>query len=277
MNTSKYDLAIAYRIYPRVSRNPPIYKDDKYKLAEFCLKSFKESLGSLNVKIWALLDGCPPEYESLFKKYFDQNNLVIMHLNAIGNKATFDLQIKILSEQQDCELIYFAEDDYFYLPNQFKMMIDSFKQNPEVDFISPYDHPDYYYHQLHRYRSDIKVLAYHHWRTIASTTCTFLTSKKNLMKTKKVLKLYTKKNVDDAIIFNILTKKGVVNPVNLFRSLFKRSILVLYFRMWRHGWKDLLFGKRRKLWCPIPAIGTHMESKLLAPAIKWNEFFNQGI
>ena len=277
MSEKKYDLVIAYRIYPRVSKNPPIFNDDKFKLSEFCLNSFKESLGSLNVKIWALLDNCPKEYESLFKKYFDPDKLVILNLNAIGNKASFDLQIKILSEQKDSEIVYFAEDDYVYLPNQFKIMVNFFKQNSNVDFITPYDHPDYYYHLLHRYKSIIKISPYHHWRTIASTTCTFLTSKTILMKTKKVLRLYTKKNVDDATIFNILTKEGVTNPVILFRSLFRPSIFVLYFRIWRHGWKNLLFRKRRKLWCPIPAIGTHMESTLLAPTIKWNDFFNQSI
>jgi len=90
------------------------------------------------------------------------------------------------------EIVYFAEDDYVYLPNQFKIMVNFLKQNPNVDFITPYDHPDFYYHQLHRYKSFIKLSATHHWRTIASTTLTFLTSKKVLLKTKKVLRLYTK-------------------------------------------------------------------------------------
>ena len=64
--TARYthDLAVAYRIYPSVSR-PALglpFSDDKYRLSEICLHSFKESLGSLRVKVWAILDGCPPEY-----------------------------------------------------------------------------------------------------------------------------------------------------------------------------------------------------------------------
>ena len=47
------DLAIAYRIYPGISKIPPIYSDDKFKLSELCLRSFKQSLGGLRVKIWA--------------------------------------------------------------------------------------------------------------------------------------------------------------------------------------------------------------------------------
>ena len=41
----KYDLTVAYRIYPEISRSPAVFSSDKYKLSEFCLKSFKESLG----------------------------------------------------------------------------------------------------------------------------------------------------------------------------------------------------------------------------------------
>ena len=42
--------------------------DDKSKLSELCLKSFKDSLGSLKVRMFVLLDDCPPSYEDLFKQ-----------------------------------------------------------------------------------------------------------------------------------------------------------------------------------------------------------------
>jgi hypothetical protein len=45
------DLAIAYRIYPRVAK-PAValpFSDDKLRLSEICLRSFKESLGGLRV------------------------------------------------------------------------------------------------------------------------------------------------------------------------------------------------------------------------------------
>ena len=63
---SQYDVAVAYRIYPKVSRAPPVFADDKYQLSELCLKSFRDSLGSLKVKMFVLLDNCPPSYEDLF-------------------------------------------------------------------------------------------------------------------------------------------------------------------------------------------------------------------
>jgi hypothetical protein len=62
------DLAAAYRIYPGASKAPAFFETDKFKLSGMCLQSFKRALGGLRVKVWALLDGCPPEYEALFRE-----------------------------------------------------------------------------------------------------------------------------------------------------------------------------------------------------------------
>jgi hypothetical protein len=104
MTTPNYDLAVAYRIYPKVSKVPPVFSDNKFKLSELCLRSFKNSLGSLKVKIWALLDNCPPEYEELFKKYFDINDLEIVKLPGIGDRGTIKKQVHILTEQNVSEI-----------------------------------------------------------------------------------------------------------------------------------------------------------------------------
>src|ERR1700683_3904958 len=81
------DLAIAYRIYPGISKSPAFFPTDKFKLSEMCLWSFKKALGGLRVKIWALLDGCPPEYETLFRETFQSDDLEILWLDKIGNLA----------------------------------------------------------------------------------------------------------------------------------------------------------------------------------------------
>ena len=134
---SKYDVVVAYRIYPKVSKIPLVFRDSKYDLAKLCLKSFKKSIGTLKVKVIALLDNCPPEYESLFTKYFKVEDLELIKLDGIGNSETFKLQMQILLEQDYSQFIYFAEDDYFYLPGQFEKMVNFIKENPlDVDFIS---------------------------------------------------------------------------------------------------------------------------------------------
>ena len=135
----QYDLAIAYRIYPGVSKpaqSLPLGAD-KYLLSEVCFRSFKKSLGTLRAKIWVLLDSCPPQYEGLFRRYLDPEDLVVVRLEKAGNRATFARQIDILLEQCDADVVYFAEDDYFYLPGQFHEMLDFLVTQDDVNFVSP--------------------------------------------------------------------------------------------------------------------------------------------
>jgi hypothetical protein len=267
----KYDVAVAYRIYPRVSE-PALdlgFGDDKYCLSEACLKSFKESLGSLRVKMWAILDGCPPEYEDLFRKYFADSQLVILKLESVGNHRTFAKQIEVLLGQSDAELVYFAEDDYFYLADQFRDMTEFLKSDPEVHFVSPFDHLDCYRLALHRTPKWIKTYADRHWRTASSTCLTFLTRKETLSKYRAVFESYSRGNFDCSLWLS-LTKQRVYNPVFLIRSFlagaFEWKIIV---KAWFYCWRQILRGKRLKLWVPIPAIATHLDTRSLSPSVDW--------
>jgi hypothetical protein len=180
-----YDVAVAYRIYPKVAK-PALglpFSDDKYRLAEVCLQSFRRSLGTLHAKIWVLLDDCPSAYADLFRKYFGAENLVLVPLAGVGNYRTFLKQIEILAGQEDANLVYFAEDDYFYLPDQFRLMTDFIRAYPDVDFISPYDHLDCYTLELHHRPKWLRVFDNHHWRTAASTCLAFLTTRQTLRQT----------------------------------------------------------------------------------------------
>src|ERR1700733_2450659 len=100
---TNYDLAVAYRIYPKVSK-PSLglpFSDDKLQLSEICLQSFKDSVKGLRVKLWALLDGCPESYASLFTKFFSAQDLVLVRLPSVGNLATFGKQVEFLLTQID--------------------------------------------------------------------------------------------------------------------------------------------------------------------------------
>lgn len=276
MKNNKYDLSVAYRIYPKMSATPPVFSDNKFKLSELCLRSFKESLDSLKVKIWVLLDNCPLKYEKLFKKYFNEDDLEIIKLKGIGNENTFALQLKILSEQNDSEIIYFAEDDYFYFKNQFRKMISFLKNNSDVHFVTPYDHLDHYTHFYHDYKSYIKVFANKHWRTIHSTCCTFLTTKSILKKTKKVFEIYLQDMTILLTSWACLTKYKVFNIFQIIKYFFNIKIFFIFFyKAWRYGWKQILFGRKWNLWCPIPSIATHMEKGCLAPNIDWLNIFKK--
>jgi hypothetical protein len=275
----RYELAVAYRIYPRVSR-PALdlgLGDDKYCLSEACLRSFKDSLGGLRVKIWAILDGCPPAYEALFRKYFDDSQLAVVKLEGVGNQRTFAKQIEMLLDQSDAELVYFAEDDYFYLADQFSSMIEFLRTDPEVDFLSPFDHLDCYHLALHRTPKWIRTYAGRHWRTASSTCLTFLTRKATLAKYRAVFHSYVHGNFDSSLWLS-LTKQRVRNPLFLVRSLLVGSFdWKIIVKAWLYCWRQILLGKKVKLWVPVPGIATHLDAHSLSPGIDWQHLILQSL
>lgn len=271
---NKYDVAIAYRIYPKFSRGD-VYKLkgwDKYKLSEVCLKSFLRCLSGVKFKIYAILDGCPQKYNALFRDLIPNDRLEIIQFPGIGNSATFAEQIRVLSAQNDSEMIYFAEDDYFYLENKFSAMLEVIKKRKDVDFVTPYDHPDYYQDKsdpekpnyltnLHSYKSEI-IFEKRHWRTVSSTCCTFLTSKSILRKASQYFKLYSK--LGDYGMWLSLTK--------LRRTHYNK---LMTLKMYTFALRQLLVGKSYKLWSPIPSIATHMAESYFAPGIDWQTLIDQ--
>jgi GT2 family glycosyltransferase len=273
MSVSKsYDLVIAYRIYPGISKIPPVFSDNKLKLSELCLISFKEALNNLNFKIYAILDNCPVEFNELFKYYLPKDNLEIISLPKTGNAGTFGLQLQLLLEQNHSDYLYFAEDDYFYLPNAFHEML-SYIKNDDVDFVSPYDHPDYYNLELHNYKYQTKKTSNIEWRTSGSTCMTFLTKKSTLEKTQKLFRTYTRNNYD-ASIWLALTRERINDISFLFREGLKNKLyLRILLKAFFFSPLRFFYGKRWKLWSPVPSLATHMDSEHLAPAIDWNKLF----
>jgi hypothetical protein len=274
---TSYDIAIAYRIYPKVSK-PALglpFSEDKLRLSELCLRSFKESLQGLTVKLWVLLDGCPEAFAELFTKYFDANDLVFIRLPGVGNLPTFGRQIDILLNQEDSDLVYFAEDDYFYLPNQFHRLVDFLRARADVDFISPYDHLDCYTLDIHRHPKWLSVYRECHWRTAASTCLTFLTRKQTLLRNKKTFHTYCEGNYDCSL-WLALTKCSIFSPFQFGRFMLQRSLFArVIVKAWLYGWSQILFGKRMRLWVPVPGIATHLDKEALSPCVDWCVLMNR--
>lgn len=274
---SLYDIAIAYRIYPQVAK-PGLglpSSDDKLRLSEICLRSFKESLNGLRVKLWVLLDGCPRGYAELFQKYFAAEDLVLIPLPGVGNLFTFEKQIDILLNQNDSDLVYFAEDDYFYLPTAFSGMAEFLRAYSDVDFISPYDHLDCYTLDIHHHPKWIRVHAARHWRTAASTCLTFLTRKQTLVGTEANFRTYCRRNFDCSLWLS-MTKYSVFDPVKTLRFAFQQPWLAkIIAKAWIYGWAQILFGRKVKLWVPVPGLATHLDTQALSPTIDWCTLMNQ--
>ena len=263
------DLVVAYRIYPKVSKVPPVFYDDKYKLARLCLESFKESLGDLEVELYAILDSCPEEYVKLFEEYFPNTHFI--RLDNAGNQTTFKCQIEVLLGQKESDIVYFAEDDYFYLPDKFEEML-KFLEKDDVHFLTPYDHLDYYTHPLHKHKGYTREYKGTEWRTVASTCLTFLTTKRILNETKDVMETYVKGNYD-ASLWVSLTKYNV-NPINAFRAL---DMMAMLGAAWIYCWRQILFGRKYSLWAPRPSIATHMENTKIAPNVEWEKIIMEKV
>ena len=80
----KYDLTVAYRIYPLISKVPAIFPDDKFKMSEICIKSFAKAIGNLKVKMFVILDNCPETYTQLFIDNLKNVDLVCINGNNVG-------------------------------------------------------------------------------------------------------------------------------------------------------------------------------------------------
>ena len=268
---NNFDVAIAYRIYSKVAesaRGFP-FADDKLRLSDICLRSFKESLGNLRIKLWVLLDGCPDDYADLFRKYFGAHELVLVPLQGVGNQESFAKQIEILTAQEDSDVVYFAEDDYFYLPGQFRCMVDFLLRHQDVHFVSPYDHLDCYTMDLHRQPKWLKVHGGRHWRTAASTCLTFLTTRDTLRKTQAVFRNYKRRSFDCSLWLS-LTKRRLFNPVFFCRHVVREPhFCKIIAKSWVYCWRQILFGRKWRLWIPIPGIATHLDSNALSPNVDW--------
>jgi hypothetical protein len=268
----KFDLAVCCRIYPGVSRGPIFGFKDKLALTRLNLETFKEGTGDLKIKLWVLLENCPPAYAELVKSIFPGTPVELIPLGGEGNGPTFIRQVEILSTQTAADLVYFAEDDYLYLPRSLERTVNFMRRHPEADFVTPYDHADFHSKYVHRFHGAEFFEDDCRWRTVASTCLTFMARREAVAESTAALKTYNKN--PDLAIWMALTKKRVCNPWSWVRSLGDG----LYFPAshalaWRYAWRQILFGKRRTLWAPEPALITHMESSGLAPGVDWKSIF----
>lgn len=284
MNRFGYDVAVTCRVYPRVSASsrPPIFPEDKLKLCELCLKSFRESVGGMRVKLWAILNDCPPEYDDMFRRIWGVADLVLVHYPGVPPSVTLYEATRILTEQTDAEIVFLACDDYFYLPAEFRRAVDFMRQNPGADFVSVYDHLDMHTTDLHKLRSKTREFGGKQWKTCVSTTDTFMTTRTVLTELRafwlKLKQAFPNGHSPDLAMWMALTKKRVFNPFKFIRWLIERpfwSASILY--AWYYCWRQVLFGRRYTLWVPHPSIATHMVAGLEAPGIDWERAFQKQI
>lgn len=271
----KHELAIAHRVCPVLAKTAAGF-DDKLKMVEATTASLAAALEGIDAKLTVVLDGCPPEYARLFDDTFAGSRVAYSRVEtpAIGNRATYMKQHAILSADADsARFLYFSEDDYLYRPGAFRAMMD-FLAEPGVDFATPLDHPDRYSRAMPESRRvEIRVSRSCHWRESGTTCCTFMTKSETFRETSDRLAAYSRGSGDGGMWLG-LTKDRIFSPSATIgaalrylagRRLTPQGLEFSVLSAWRfHKWK-LPFGRRYRLWSPIPTLSVHLCKPSLPP------------
>jgi hypothetical protein len=232
------------------------------------------------VKLYAILNDCPPEFEALFTEIWDKDDLVLKRYGGLGPGATLYEQSQILSKQTDAPLVYFAEDDYFYLPAQFHTLVDFMRENRDADFAGAYEHPDLNETDLHDYSMPVRNFGGREWLECMSTTHCFMARRETLGEIMwifdELFRAFKGKTSPDLAMWMPLTKKQIYNPWKPAKWIIPHrhwggSVLLA----WYYGWRQILFGRKYNLFVCRPSIATHMVARQLAPGIDWQSEFHK--
>jgi hypothetical protein len=202
-----------------------------------CLNNFLKACeyikGDWNFRI--VCDGTRPEWLTIEP---------FIQLDNAGNAQSFWRTYKEALEHPDHDWIYFAEDDYIYLPSAMAEL-ELAIQNLGVDFITLYDHPDRYLnlpeHNLTDGRNIIKLSGFRHWRTSPSSPMSFAASVRALRACYDLFDVWTNRD-------------GYTVSWELFPRL-----------QGLRGEKDYGF----RLMGPMPSLATHCVIDYLSPCIDW--------
>lgn len=231
-------MQIFYRMSPNLGHNEdarPCFKNNKLKLTHLCLDSFNKAFKEIDPEITFILDGGDDAWLKMIDDVC-RFDFKIVRTN-LGQSLSYLKQLEMAIELNDDEVVLFQEDDYFYLPNP---TIGNKIQEAVVHlgFVNPYDHGEFYrvrdLHPLGGY--DIELAGNHHWRTCKFNTMTWAARVKDIKE-----------------CWGILNIHGFWD---------------------KPTWEAMALEAKKKLWCPIPTLATHMDVNNLSPTINWRAHFN---
>ena len=264
-----YDVAIALRVYPGISKQPIGNFCSKLEMFRVNLLSLYRALGSKKARIHLMLDGCNESFAEAAGKIVPPEDLEITFTPSVGNEQTFLLQIDWLLQQGWSENLFFAEDDYVYQAGSFEAILNLLeKPENNIGFVSPHNHGDYYRSRLQQKLGTRLLFSEgHHWHLPASTCLTFFTRKEVLQATQKVFRTYARGNLDFTL-FTVLTMPEKMRLPSL--SLLKeRFFLKCLLKAWWMTGSQLLSGRSWQLAVPVEAAGTHLQFDETGPGIDW--------
>lgn len=260
-----YQLTICLRVYPGIADKQKVFCDDKMTIFQKSLASLVQSCGNLKTFYYVLLDNCPEAYERITHQFLEGKAYeIIPYASSQGNQKTFSNQIDILLSQQYSEIVYFAEDDYLYLPQSIENFYTVFT-NDSADFWTVYHSPDYEKFLIHDHPIYWPEYSDTWYTYRASTTMTFFTKKTSLQYYKNRLLSYAHGNHDFSMWFTI-TKYNIFNLLKVFQYLLYDFESFKYWGYIRYKCNIHNFLiKKGKLLVPNHSGATHIDKDWMAP------------
>jgi hypothetical protein len=207
-----------------------------------CLKSFLHAVAPVRdrIRMTFVNDGPMPEDRLAVMREWGE----VVELAGIGNSPSYRHALGIALASPS-PFVYFAEDDYLYLPEALQEMLTAFEAIPEVDYLSLSDHSDRYIRSddSRRGYSRLYLAGDRHWRTCESTCMTFGARSETLRR--------------DAWVHRLFTTPRTPRDRKMWRMILGEK------------WFFLKLPKRR-LASPIPSLATHMEAGGLSPVVDWS-------
>ena len=132
------------------------------------------------------------------KQMLERYVLNIKYVSVGHGAGTFNLALDEALQLADEEVVYFLENDYLHKPNSDKIILEGLELG--ASFVSLYDHPDKYlpptqggnpYCEGGAEDTRVYLTESTHWKITNSTTMTFASTVKNLVRTEPTLRKYT--------------------------------------------------------------------------------------
>jgi hypothetical protein len=228
-------MKIIYRISDAgYSKVKPDYINNEACLAN-ATKVFKDA-------DWLVIaDNVSEPTENMIRRYVAED---LIKWVSVGHGAgTFNLALDEALQEPDWQVVYFLENDYLHKPNSDKVILEGLELG--ASFVSLYDHPDKYlppsqggnpYCEGGAEDTRVYLTESTHWKITNSTTMTFASKVSTLVRTKNVLRNYTRGSYpEDFKMFLDLREQG--------------ELLVT----------------------PIPGYSTHGETAWLSPLTDWSK------
>lgn len=249
-------LSIVFRTCPFLSKKFPGRKISKEESLEIVLGSFFSSLekSDFQVENFILINDNLKSTDIVSSLVPKHIKLVTVNSQKTGNHGSFQ-QSLIEALKQDCDYVFFLEDDYYFSAECMKITEQILaKNNPS--FFTPYYHPNYDESSILGAKSENDLAAHEGLKLYdcPSTTLTFFARKDALIEHANDFFTFCNGTHDFKLWMDI-TGKHLKFTDFLNFSKFITMMKLLFFVIFNFR---LVKNKKSKLICCFPSLAMHL-------------------